>query len=390
MNIWAIGVVRNEADIIRANVLHHHAQGVSHFLWLDNRSSDGTTDVLDDLRSLVSLEWRSHEGGFRQDVLLTALAQEAFVRGADWIVPIDADEFWYAPEGSLRQALEGTGAGALRVQVVNFVQRRERHARSADALLTMTRRTESAIGESDRAECLVDSGAAAFVEIRYPGKWIIRASPSAEISWGSHAIYGAQGPVLDTTDIVCLHAPLRSKETLERKVDDGRPHDELHEYLSEAWHVRRWRRLRAAGGLDAEWCANSYDDAGMLSLYGEPRPLVLDTRLADLVAPWLRGEGVRQSDRALPAPSVQGAGVIVFREPQRFAPRARVWGLFPTDGDTDIVGVNVLHHLSLGLERVLIADIGASRDPRAVLGLLAHDPRLEWIPWDGPPSAPRC
>ena len=239
MIIWAVGTTRNEADIIRANVLHHQSQGVSHFLWLDNGSTDGTTDVLDELRQSVSLEWRLHTDSFRQDVLLTALAREAFVRGADWVLPLDADEFWYAPQGSLRQVLKRTDAGALRVQLVNFVQRRDQLTAAAAGLLTMNRRPPEPIGPIDRLEELVNSRRIGFVEILYPAKWIARTCPLLEVGWGNHTLYGSLAPAVDTDAIVCLHAPLRSRATLENKVDSGRRFEDVREDLREAWHVRR-------------------------------------------------------------------------------------------------------------------------------------------------------
>src|SRR5262245_2286261 len=146
LEIWVIGTTRNEADIIRTNVLHHLNQGIDRFLILDNGSVDGTSDVLADLARDFPLEWRPHLGHFRQDKLLTPLAQEAFVRGADWVMYVDADECWYAPGSTLRAVLERSSAGALRVQLVNFVQRRDQVDTESDALLHMTYRPMNPVG----------------------------------------------------------------------------------------------------------------------------------------------------------------------------------------------------------------------------------------------------
>ena len=66
-----------------------------------------------------------------------------------------------------------------------------------------------------------------------------------------------------------------------------RQDEEIADYLEQAWHLRRWRRIAAEAGLDAEWDANSYRD-GALDLYGTRRSLVIDTRLHDAVRPWIR------------------------------------------------------------------------------------------------------
>ena len=39
-------LVRNEEDIIRENIEFHLSQGVSYFIATDNRSIDGTADIL--------------------------------------------------------------------------------------------------------------------------------------------------------------------------------------------------------------------------------------------------------------------------------------------------------------------------------------------------------
>src|SRR5262249_36452615 len=199
---WAIGTTRNEADIIRTNVLHHLNQGIDRFLILDNDSVDGTSDVLADLAHDLPVEWRPHLGHFRQHELLTRLAREAFVRGADWVMSVDADEFWYAPASTLRAVLEKSSAGALCVQLVNFVQRREQVDTTSDALLHMTYRPLNPFGPIERAVELIESEQISFMEHLYVPKWICRTCASLEIGWGGHWTRGARGPLQDTSEIV--------------------------------------------------------------------------------------------------------------------------------------------------------------------------------------------
>jgi hypothetical protein len=135
------------------------------------------------------------------------------------------------------------------------------------------------------AEALVESDRIAYVEHLYHYKWIHRTSPDLQIGWGNHTIFPG-ATTIDTDEILCLHAPLRSYEVLESKVDIDRPPHEIDAYFSIAWHLRRWRRLAWEGRLEDEWRANSYlDDA--LDLYGRRRPVVVDSRLSDLLRPWL-------------------------------------------------------------------------------------------------------
>ena len=53
--------------------------------------------------------------------------------------------------------------------------------------------------------------------------------------------------------------------------------------------LRTWYRLATQGSLDAEWRANSYKDR-CLDVHGAAHRVVRDTRLRDLVAPWIAEE----------------------------------------------------------------------------------------------------
>ena len=137
MKIFGVMMVRNEADILRINVLHHLDQGVDYFLIVDNGSWDGTDAVLQKISRNRRVGWIRDPGPYHQSQITTELAREAFQRGADWVVPIDADEFWWAPGGNCREVLEESAAGALEVEVVNFIQRRAQTQMSLDALLPL-------------------------------------------------------------------------------------------------------------------------------------------------------------------------------------------------------------------------------------------------------------
>lgn len=102
MKVFGITMVRDEAELLRVSIAHHLRAGVDHVLVVDNGSSDHV---------------------------------------ADWVLPFDADEFWVTAPGRLRDVLSGSTAGALRVQLRNFIQSRaERDSVDPTSLLTMTRR----------------------------------------------------------------------------------------------------------------------------------------------------------------------------------------------------------------------------------------------------------
>ena len=104
MRVTAISMVRNEADVIEAFV-RHHAEIVDELVVVDHRSVDGTDEMLRALAEEgLPLRVRSEDSPVqRQNVVMTGLMREAAADGgADWVLPLDADEFLVAPQGSVR------------------------------------------------------------------------------------------------------------------------------------------------------------------------------------------------------------------------------------------------------------------------------------------------
>jgi len=284
MQTVGLMIVRNEVDILHTNVLHHLAVGVDRFLIVDNGSEDGTDRLLQDLSGGGRVSYTRYDGPYRQSEIITELALEAFLGGADWVIPIDADEFWYALGGDFRKVLEESTAGALSVKVVNFIQRREQRGPSSDALLHMTWRVPQAIGPLERVQELVKTRQNAYIEMMYPPKWISRASLALHIGVGNHEVTGLPGSSEAIDTIVCLHAPLRSRSVFEAQLGHARRAAEAGNFKT--WHWQHWQQLAEKGELDKEWRANSHA-GGCLDVYGVEHPLIPDFRLRDVVAPWI-------------------------------------------------------------------------------------------------------
>jgi hypothetical protein len=282
LKVSAISMVRNEADVVQLSVLHHLAIGCDNVLVADNGSSDGTVAILRRLARVYPVRWTRVDGPYRQSETMTELAREAAHDGADWIVPFDADEFWWPRGGSLRDALDQRPGDALRARVVNFVQQRSQHRSSPSAILRMTCRA-SPVGTVEAGRELVEAEEIGFVEIVYPPKHLARASPTLEIAVGNHGVSGLSGSVEETRDILCLHAPLRSKEGLIAKAAWASRARYQYPDPGTNWHIKRWGILAGEGRLHEEWAANS-SLSGSLDLSGNRRPLVYDTTLRDAVA----------------------------------------------------------------------------------------------------------
>lgn len=295
MLVYGICMVRDETDVIGVNVLYHLGAGLDRMLIVDNGSSDGTERELERLGKDPRVRWSRDEGRFQQGEVFTELARQAYREGADWVVPIDADEFWFAGAKGVRSVLADSSARVLRVKTVDFIQRSQQKTPTPEGLLHMTRRVSEPVAREQRNRERIESHEISYVELARVQKVVCR--PSAEIGMvkGAHRAIGAGGPVHETDEMKILHAPLRSLEGLRAKAaSTGRRGSEGSTMAGPGWHARRWRKLQREGLLEWEWAANSYS-GGCLDVYGSPHPVVFDPRLRDAVAPFIRDLDGRRS-----------------------------------------------------------------------------------------------
>ena len=90
--IVATLVVRDEDDILESMLTHTLSEGVSRIFVTDNASKDKTPQILQKFPE-VSVEF-SDDMTHNQEIHTTRMAREACKTNPDWIVHLDADEFW--------------------------------------------------------------------------------------------------------------------------------------------------------------------------------------------------------------------------------------------------------------------------------------------------------
>jgi hypothetical protein len=267
MKVAATTIARNAADILPLVLHHHFAEGVDAFHVIDDCSTDETPYLLERLSSAgVPVVWQRREVtpgqpelpfDERQLAMADELASQAAGAGASWIVTTDADEFWHVPGGLVRFLDSRTEVDAVSFELVNFVQ--WRHAPTGDlaSLRTMVARPSTPIRKG--AYNRLDPASAPPWIVRRPTRKTI-ARAGVRLSRGAHSALDPEATVETSAEGACLHAPIRSRASLEVK-----------------------RRFKAAGGeaeLDAIWRDNSWVVPFRVGSAPRSARLSLDLRLA--------------------------------------------------------------------------------------------------------------
>ena len=233
--VWAVGVVRDEADVIGESVQHMLDQGVDRVLVADHMSTDGTRELLAEMsrRDARVLVAHDSEPGHFQMEKVTWLSQAAWWAGARWIVPFDADEFWFAESGSVAEFLRPHDASIVRARTTNMLP-------LAD------------VGPLRSREFLMN---------RAPGddKVAFRAHPAVLVGPGNHGVCRVGSTAVG---LHVAHLPYRSPAQMARKYRVGAEAlDAAHAPVDQGWHWRRgatmsmheidvvWRDMLAGRGV---------------------------------------------------------------------------------------------------------------------------------------------
>ena len=102
-------LARDEIDVVDSWLAFHLNAGADLVIATDNRSEDGTTEVLERYARSGHVRLIREPGeDLRQDEWVTRMARLAATEyGADWVINSDADEFWWPRGASLSDVLVG-------------------------------------------------------------------------------------------------------------------------------------------------------------------------------------------------------------------------------------------------------------------------------------------
>jgi Glycosyl transferase family 2 len=201
-------LARDEADVVDANLAFHLSAGVDFVVATDNRSRDGTTEILESYaREGVLHLVREDSTGFDQSAWVTRMAQLAAGEfGADWVINSDADEFWWPRGGDLKEVLAAMPPrfGILRAPIRHFFLRLGGDAHFAERLVVRPL-LSAPVNEPGNP-------------LRPNTHVLHRGDPAAVVTAGNHALRGSAHVRLPGWyPIECLHFPDRSIVQADRK-----------------------------------------------------------------------------------------------------------------------------------------------------------------------------
>jgi hypothetical protein len=201
-------LARDEADIVDAQIAFHLHAGVDFVVATDNRSQDGTAEILERYeRAGLLLLLREEGDDMRQDEWVTRMARLAAAElGADWVINADADEFWWPRSGSLKDVLSAVPKryGVVRGCWRHFLPRPWTDPFFAER---MTVRLCAPAHPGDKATIFH-----AHQKVAH------RADPEVSIEPGNHDARSPRlAPLRGWHPLEVLHFSLRSSEQLGRK-----------------------------------------------------------------------------------------------------------------------------------------------------------------------------
>jgi hypothetical protein len=276
-------LARDEADVVDSWLDFHLNAGADFVVATDNRSADGTTEVLERYARQGHVHLIREPGeDLRQNEWVTRMARLAATDlGADWVINSDADEFWWPRGASLRDVLAaispryGTVGAFLRV----FVPRPDGPGPFFER---MTVRFSALAPINDPASL--------YKPIR---KVIHRAHPQIEVTRGNHALVNSPfAPLRGWFPIEVFHFPLRSPAQTEHKAElQGTAFERHIARPPTAYHAQMFEALKT-GTIAQYYESLVVNDAGVEQGVAEGR-LIVDTRLRDALSTVRAGDQLR-------------------------------------------------------------------------------------------------
>jgi hypothetical protein len=208
MKLVMLLVVRDDADVVDAQIAFHLNAGVDFVIATDHESVDGTSDLLEGYSRAGYVRLLREHGEARDDVWRMNMARLAVrEHAADWIIDSHADEFWLPRAESIREVLAAIPSryGAVQALTRVFPPRPDGSAPFFERLTARSVVTDLRVDES--------AG-----RLEWALRPILRANDEVVVAGTRDVVLDGRVPLRAWYPIEVLRFPFRSGEQAERRV----------------------------------------------------------------------------------------------------------------------------------------------------------------------------
>lgn len=218
--IFGVILVKNEEDIIDLNINFHKNLGIDGFIVTDNGSTDKTYTILKDLLNKKIINELIYEPSctYTQDIFVDRMIQLAISKyHADYVLSIDADEFWYPKSKNFHNELSEFQGNLMYVNLHNVIDENNSVFWKNNKIL------KDNVDFKTLEYILNRNGLCQYNQFsRQIPKVIIRAKDYIKISMGNHdAQMIASHLKIITNDIMIYHYCSRGLNRFKNKFIDG-------------------------------------------------------------------------------------------------------------------------------------------------------------------------
>jgi hypothetical protein len=276
LRIAAYLSVKDESEIIAHTIAHLRAIGIDYIIACDISSTDGTTDLLrayesDDFKLVTMSDAAVGSQAPTDETWFEQSFKQFRDAPADWIIFLDADEFWLPASGNLK------ACSALRVADIVTVKRLNIVLGPEGPLMPR------ALTPQHYGEVLLYAGTIAnnrqkmktgdndsWIRGAVMPKIMARKGKIRGLTPGMHDAVVPKGDNIRRAvadDLLIAHLPLSTierfavkvnnvREIYEREGIDLSSAGETWEENGTAWHWRRWAGIRSRSALAQEFGSN--------------------------------------------------------------------------------------------------------------------------------------
>ena len=269
--------VKDEVEIIERSIAHLRAIGVDHIMVCDMSSTDGTAEILekytsDDFRVLSLPESAISQNVAFEDSWQYHNVQRSKNAPADWVIFLDADEFWIPATGSIRDCEALANADVVSVNRFNIVLGSEGPLWPSDFETSSYHELQLLVeGVADLRKRMQEDPEIPWIRGEMESKVMARPKVIGGVANGLHDVVeiGTSPRRAAANDLLIAHLPFSTRSRFNRKIENIR-----HFFAAEnldlfsgpdtwennniGWQWRRWAALALRGGLDAEFARNVF------------------------------------------------------------------------------------------------------------------------------------